>query len=349
MITKEKIKWKNHDFYYTYDPNEPIFSENYFQFFNGNAKNVTIENPKVKLDTTIKILSDKELMVTGPFYEGYYVVINKEVFYYSEEKETSDQIIKPTPLVPPLPQNEYLIEEDENGSLYMNKLTQDYFKDYLDVKIKIEEYTNEVYPDYPFKTSYKTIQLNKFYNTEILQPKKNVIYIISLVVNGQKYSKEYRAPLLCYFSNVTDLRTFMKDLKLELPDRSDDDLKKLIQEKSVQLKRRFGLIQRYIEDPEYFPIYKKVVNLYCVEHLISISFINGNFISSGFSGSGNGLALSKFKVNDEGGNSNPILSTELIKEMIRNAEADLNSSLFKKPINIEEGKTNLCFQLKNTR
>lgn len=346
MNIREKIKWKNHNFYYTYDINEDIFSEDYFQFFNGNAKKEL--DTSIKLQVSIQILSSNELMINGPFFDGYYVVINNQRFDYSEYKEKPDEVVEHIPLVPPLPQNEYSIEEDEYGNLYMNKLKEDYYLNTLEIKVKIEEYTNEVYPDYPFKTYYKTISLNKFHNSEIIQPKKNVIYIISLVVNGQKYSKEYRAPFICYFSNVKDLKVFIKDLNLEIPEKSNAELRKLIQEKSVQLKRKFGLSQKFIEDPEYFPIYKKVVNLYCVENLISVSFINGNFISSGINGSGNGLTLSKFKINDEGGNSDVVLSTNLIKDMIKNAEADLYSSIFKKPVNISGGIYKLCWPQKNT-
>lgn len=337
MDVKNKIEWKNHNFYYKFEKDENVFDPNFFSFYNGNAKE------PVRLKPNITILSENELMANGPFNEGFYVIIYNRKYDY-EESVISDEENKPVIpeiIVPPKPQKEFEIYEND-GLLFMNKLHQNYLYEEIKLTIKVEEYTNEVYPDFPFKTYKKEIVLNKYCITDILQLQRNVIYKISFEINNQKYVQEFKAPILCYFSNVVDLKKFIKDLRLEIEIGPDDELKKLIQEKSVLLKRKFGLNENYTEDPEYFPVFKKVVNLYCVENLISLSFINGNYISSGLSGSGNGLTLSKFKVNDEGGNSDVILSVEAIKNMIKNAENDLYSSLFKKPASTNRMGVKIC-------
>ena len=135
-------------------------------------------------------------------------------------------------------------------------------------------------------------------------------------------------------------------MELNIPLKPDDELKLLIQENSVKLKRRFGLREMYTENPEYMPIFKKVVNLYCIENLIAISFINGNFISTGEHGTNNGMKLSKFSIDGDGGTGGYALSTDLIKDLIDKAENDLYKSLFKEPRRKKKKGMfdNLCYQ-----
>lgn len=80
--------------------------------------------------------------------------------------------------------------------------------------------------------------------------------------------------------------------------------------------------------------------------MISISFASGNFISGGTSGSGTNLTLSKLKIDDTSGTDSTVLSTEVIKSLIEEAEADLYSSLFKKPyLKKAKGCFKKCYQL----
>ena len=350
-----KIKWKEHKFYYTFDANEPVFNADYFQFYNGNARGDNdgnnVQPEDCKLDYQIKVISNNQLMVSGPFYNGYYVVINNIPYPYYEEEE---------PEIPENPDSDKpsfdipsgiykIINEDE--TLYFDKLPQDYITNYLKVDIEIDEYTNEVYPDYPFRSTKHKLELNKFHKTKIIQMQKNVIYQIKIYIDNRvKFKEEFKAKILSYFSTVNGLKTYIEDLQLNIPMKSDEELKKLIQENSVKLKRRFGLKDKYTEDPEYLPIFKEVVNLYCLEDLISVSFINGNFITSGEKGTVSGLKLSKFEVDGEGGDGGYILSTDLINNLIKEAENNLYASLHKDPVNKKKkGMQFRCYQQSSLR
>lgn len=328
-----KIKWKDHNFYYTFDINEPVFNTDYFQFYNGNVREEVgggIYSEPVKLDYKIQVISNNELMVKGPFFNGYYVVINNIPYPYFEEtpeepkpEEPKEELSKPEGI--------YQLLEDDNA-FYFDKLPEEYETEYLTVKVKIDEYTNEVYPDHPFRSKTHTFKLNKFHKIEVFKKERNVIYHIFIETeDGQKYFLKYISEILCYFSNVQALKQFIKDLELNIPIKPDEELKLLIQENSVRLKRRFGLREMYTENPEYLPIFKKVVNLYCVENLMAISFVNGNFISTGEHGTNNGMKLSKFSIDGDGGTGGYALSTDLIENLIEKAETELYKSLFKEP------------------
>lgn len=324
-----KIKWKDHNFYYTFDVNEPVFNEEYFKFYNGNVKGNVNPEPYL-LDYNIKVISSNELMVKGPFFNGYYVVINNIPYPYFEEKPEEPKPEEPKDELPK-PEGIYsMIEEDD--AFFFDKLPEDFESDYVTVNVQIDEYTNEVYPDYPFRSKKKTFKLNKFHRTEIFKKERNVIYhiYINTEENG-KYFLKYTSNILCYFSNVQALKSFIKDLELNIPIKPDEELKLLIQENSVKLKRRFGLREHYTENPEYLPIFKKVVNLYCIENLIAISFINGNFITTGEHGTNNGMKLSKFEIDGDSGSNGYALSTDLISNLIYKAEEELYKSLFKEP------------------
>lgn len=257
-----KIKWKDHNFYYTFDINEPVFNYEYFQFYNGNVREEVsggIYSEPVKLDYKIKMISSNELMVEGPFFNGYYVVINNIPYPYFEEAPEEPKPEKPTEELLK-PEGIYQLLETDNA-FYFDKLPEEFEEDYLTVKVKIDEYTNEVYPDYPFRNKKYTFRLNKFHKTEIFKKEKNVIYHIFInTEDGKQYFMKYISDILCYFSNVQSLKQFIKNLELNIPIKSDEELKLLIQENSVKLKRRFGLREMYTENPEYLPIFKSFSN-----------------------------------------------------------------------------------------
>ena len=136
-----------------------------------------------------------------------------------------------------------------------------------------------------------------------------------------------------YWSNIKDLKEFLKDTSLEFSNKTDEQFKKLIQEKSVYLKRRFGLNKSSIEDIEYFPLYKKLVNLYCLYDIISLSFINGvnsDLNNGSINSAGSNLKLGNFSTGVDGGANGSVLSTQLVKNMIDVTEKDLYASLYKK-------------------
>lgn len=223
----QKVFWKDHNFYYNYEPSETIYDNDYFQFFNCNArKDGSVEPVKVKLNISIKKVGLNQIMVEGPFYDGYYVLINNKIYPYEEKVDIS---IPQEEIIPALPEPTGILElkELDNGRIVLPKLPEEYETDYKEIKVTIDLFTNEVYPDYPFKTEKKTITLNKFYDTEIVTMQKNVIYQIKIYDDSQIYFKEFKAPILSYFSNVKSLKQFIKDLQLNIILGTDEELKNL--------------------------------------------------------------------------------------------------------------------------
>ena len=107
----------------------------------------------------------------------------------------------------------------------------------------------------------------------------------------------------------------------------------MIQEKSVYLKRRFGLDKTQIEDIEYFPLYKRLVNLYCMSEFLALKFINGvnADVGLGASPSTSNLKLGNFATGVGGGANGTVSSSDLIKNLIYEAEKELYEALYKEP------------------
>lgn len=340
-----KVIWdKNSNFIYTFDADEDIFQQEYFKFFDSAIADLkTGSHIRVNVDYQISMISEDELMIKGPFSKSQYVVINGKSYFQQNVKEVvdpefsipTDNTVDPEFTIPQQIKEGLKFEPFEiNGQIYIPKLETG--EKEIPIYLEIWKYTNEVYPDYPYKKIKQYLKLNDKDNLFICREEKNVIFVFKLKLNGQTYTYEHICEKLCYFSTVESVKQFVKDLNLNISLGSDESISKLIQENSVKLKRRFGLKEKQIENPEYFPAFKQVVNLYCVESLISVSFINGNFIAS--SGNDNNvntssLRLGQFSTGEDGGNDGFVLSTDLIKNLIDDAENDLYLSIFKRCVN----------------
>lgn len=337
-----KVTWdKNSNFIYTFDANEDVFQQDYFKFFDSAICDLeTGGHLRVNSKYQIMMIVEDELMIKGPFSKSQYAIVNGKTYFQDKEEKKTDSDLKKQTTDEVVAQEQIEQESkyepfEDNGQIYIPKLQLG--EKEKDVYLEIWKYTNEVYPDYPFKKIKQYLKLNDKRDLYICREEKNVIFIFKLKLEGKEYSFKHVCEMLCYFSNVESLKQLVKDLNLNIILREDEKLKKLIQENSVKLKRRFGLTSQQTENPEYFPIFKQVVNLYCIENMISVSFINGNFITLGDelgnTANTRSLKLGQFATGEEGGNDGYILSTDLIKKMIEDAENDLYSSIFKNSVN----------------
>ena len=342
-----KVFWdESSNFIYTFDTDENIFQRDYFKFFDSAICDMNSGGHlRINNDYQIMMISDNELMIKGPFSKSQYVIVNGKTYYQENKQEVIDPDFS-IPVDGNIDPGFTAPEELEQGLKYEPfEYNEQIFIPKLqigekekNIYLEIWKYTNEVYPDYPYKKIKQYLKLNAKHDLFICREEKNVIFVFKLTIDGKTYKFKHISDKLCYFSNIDNLKKAIKDLNLNINLGADVEIKKLIQENSVKLKRRFGLTIDQTENPEYFPIFKQVVNLYCIESLISVSFINGNFItSSGGSSSApantSSLKLGQFSTGEDGGNDGYVLSTDLIKNLIEDAENDLYSSIFKRSMN----------------
>ena len=344
-----KVEWKKDKVIYRLSENENPFVNDFFTFYQ--------DDEKLNETFLIKVIDEKIIEIEGNFSEGIILKVNKinYLFNYEEPKtkeKTENEVQENYAGVISFEEN--IIEfDDENykvPNFYELSLDEDKIKitnlkeekitfqlkindvninkEIIPLPVKIEQFTNETYPDFPYK-KYK-LNIN---NSHTIERKTNVIYKIKIDNTTFIIKDNPRF----YWSNVKDLKEFLVDSNLQFHEKSDERLKKLIQEKSVYLKRRFGLAKMHIFDVEYFPLYKKLVNLYCLYDIVSLNFINGvngdlniNPINGGYMYGGASLKLGNFQTGQEGGTTGNVLTTQLVKGMINLAEKDLYASLFKK-------------------
>lgn len=331
-----KVKWHPDKVIYFFDAFEPIFQANYFSFYS--------EQEKLDLNFVIHVNEDlKSLTIFGNFGNKIRLKVNDTNYLYdyipednSENENTDKPKVKEEVQIEDefeIVDNKYLLNVDEENIRIKSPIENNTFP------VKIHFFTNENFPDCPYKKStFKTpFQLIR---------ETNVIY--KVFINGKvfvvKDSPRY------YWSNVKSLKEFIQDLQIELLDKTDEQLFKLIQEKSTYLKKRFGLDKEHVEDIEYFPLYKHLVNLYSVESLMSLSFINGNFITQGSENIGTAsLHLGNFSTGQDGGVNGQIFSPQALKFMIGNAEKELKEALIKRAGIAYQTKTGGCCCVTNKR
>lgn len=334
-----KVQWNKKKLIYKLDENENPLMTNFFLFYK-NGKIVTSK-------FLIKIIDEKEVEIEGNFSEDYTLKVNNINYLFNEDldKNENDENNNSAGGENKIKEIEFEEEFYEVDKKYRITLNDDIIlienleetinlninnngikinKEIKPFSIIVEQYTNEIYPDFPYKKT--KINIEKKHE---IRRKTNVIYKIK-IDNTHYIIKEIPR---FYWSNIKDLKEFLKDTSLEFSNKTDEQFKKLIQEKSVYLKRRFGLNKSSIEDIEYFPLYKKLVNLYCLYDIISLSFINGvnsDLNNGSINSAGSNLKLGNFSTGIDGGANGSVLSTQLVKNMIDVTEKDLYASLYKK-------------------
>ncbi|MGL5719129.1 hypothetical protein [Cetobacterium sp.] len=223
-----------------------------------------------------------------------------------------------------------------------------------DINLFIEFYTAESYPDYPFKSEKHLINIIKPYVKELIITKG-----VKCLVRLEKVSEELLKSLLvetqplCYFSNVQSLKRDILELDIKVTDYPEDDLKKLITEKSIVLYSKFGLLYEQTTDPLLTPLYKSIVNLYCIKDLMALGFLTRS-LDSGTDGGGSGsvggigqIQLGNLSVKESssssgtGGTSSSVsslLGTTIIEDLVKIEEEKLISALRDISKNIIKGE-----------
>lgn len=322
----KKVTWYPNKVIYIFEKNEDIFQPNYFLFF--------LKQKQIELPFMLHVNEDwNSIAIFGNFGTNIHLKVNNINYIYdyipNQETIVASDGKKKDPKITEIDDDIELSNEVYKLAINDEKIEVLPVEKDVTLPIRVHYFTNENFPDYPHKKQ-------KFDNFLNLQRETNLIY--KVIIENEEYI--IKSNPRYYWSNVKDLKSFISDLHLELIDRTDKELFKLIQEKSMYLKKRFGLAEEHIEDIEYFPLYKRVVNLYCIENMISLSYINGNYISQGVeNGNMSSLKLGNFAIGQDGGTTGQIFSPQAIKYMIENAEKELKDALIK--------RAGIAYQLKN--
>ena len=240
-----KVIWKRDKVIYKLDENENPFVNNFFTFYKNNI----LLNERF----IIRVIDEAQIEIYGNFSENIVLKVNNVNYNFSldEEKNAPAKNINEVTeldLDTFILDNKFSIESSEEQiriDNLLNRLTLRLGPSGLSLSdenlldIKVEQYTNEIYPDFPYK-KYKL----KIKDKTHIDRETNVIYVITILGKKIIIKEEPRY----YWSNIKDLREFLKDTDLVFNEKTNERLKKMIQEKSVYLKRRFGLDKKQIED-----------------------------------------------------------------------------------------------------
>ncbi|MGL4449601.1 MAG: hypothetical protein ACRCTZ_00245 [Sarcina sp.] len=310
----EKIKWLKDSIIYTFDPKENIFNN----FFNALVGNELIEPVEIVMDyASCEVKFKKEFDIVVVDGQNFIRPISKDVVEPVKEQ------IKPIELPPDIeePDIPIVVYKVLGGQLIANNYGQE-----VSVAIIEREYFKETYPDFAQIESNKTIKLKK---GEQVIASFIANKIIEIEIDGIKYKIESRPSL--YFTTVQALKEFFDDIQLAKFNKTDEQLKEKIAEKSIYLARRFGLTDDQTKDYQMYPAFKRVTHLYCLQDIISFSFIknDSNGDSEGMQRVANSLSLGKFSTRDgDSEKKESFFLPDIIKQKIFEAEEDLRKSIF---------------------
>lgn len=335
-----KVIWNNEYIKYKYSKNEPYYIKDYFIICTNQSINGSIF-PIKKSISNFKILDHEYILINGKFNVGDKLFADGIEYIFSENQLVNSKSIKNEET-----NKEKLIESNTDIiSFKILKIINDENKIYIhseeitkeQLTIIINEYTNEIYPEFPFNTIKKKIEIinNRNYIHEI---KKGTITVISINDNnGNLIELEYENTPLYHFSTVKSLKEKINDLNLNINLKEDEYYKKLISEKSIMLKKSFGLTEEEYKNIELFPIFKELVNLYCIKSIMSFGYINGSSIMPGNNYENTDMTLGKFKTGGEN-NEGTIFSHDAIQNIIKVNEQKLYNSIFNKSIKVKKDK-----------
>lgn len=316
------LEWLEKSIIYSFDNAEPIF-DNYFKALNSNGE--IIKPYRIEMDY------DKCSIIFKETFNA--VLINGNVFIkplgVKKEKEVDNQNdeIKNSFFVPEEPNTEtpMIVYTISGNSIYADNIGSEE----QDVSLEVKTYFKEAYPDFSENdTVIKTkIPVGK---NKIFEGVKNKITTVE--ISKEVFVLEYKPSF--YFTTVKALKEAFIDTGLKLPTKTDEQYKDKIIEKSLYLKKKFGLTENQTENHEMYPSFKRLTTLYCLQDLVAFTFISGEAESGGGDTptSSSSLSLGKFSTKDSSGNSDSKSSTgflpEVLAEQISIAEADVRASIF---------------------
>lgn len=339
----DKIKWLKQSIIYRYDSKENLFGLNYLKAIIGDT--LVKPNEIIMSPNDCEIIFDKPMDIVLINGQSFIRPISEPI----ENNEGSNEI--------DFPKNEnvedkkeitYIVLADSNNIVIENKTDE-----VIEVKIKEEIYFKETYPDFAQEIKDYKIKIKPGLNT-VAKYSENRIKEVT--IDNLKYKLDSRPSV--YFTTVNALKEFLEDIGLKVSNKTDEQLKTKIIEKSLYLKKRFGLMDIEINNFELYPAYKKVVHLYCLQELISFMFINnGSTAVDSTSGVAEklNLTLGKFSTKDTDNlKKDSLFLPDVIKQKIYENEEDLRKSIHLESSRVErtggrngnnqiKGKVSSCF------
>lgn len=348
-----KVNWNKDKIIYFYSKREQYYLKGFFKLKRSEIINGIEHNLKEDYMDKFEVIDDKQLLIRGSFKYGD--ILDVDGIEYKYEKEPiidNDNKIDKETAIKNNKENKDNKENEHSQISFAGYKIEDKSNDIFiifdektdeEIKVLINEYTREIYPDYPYNSFEKTIKPNN--KVLIYSVPKGIISQITLVTaSNEKMTIEYENVPLYYFSNVASLREKIKQSKLGINQQeySDEKLKQLVTEKSIFLKKRFGLTKNEVTNIELFPAFKELVNLYCLRNLLSFSFIQGNptVKEDGAIYNDKELRLGKYKVAGDD-TSAALFGPKAINEEILILEKDLKYSLYNKPTLITKQNNHL--------
>lgn len=310
----EKIKWLKDSIIYTFDPKENIFNN----FFNALVGTELIAPFEIVMDYStceVKFKNEFDIIVVNG--QNFIRPIAQSVVEPVKEEITNIEL-PPDIDEPSIPVVVYKVI---GGQLIAKN-----YGDEVTIHMIEREYFKETYPDFAQVENNKAVKLKKgeFLIAEYVPNK-----IVEVEIDATKYKLESRPSL--YFTTVQALKEFFDDIKLAKFDKTDEQLKEKIAEKSIYLAKRFGLTDEQTTDYMMYPAFKMVTHLYCLQDIISFSFIknDANGDSEGMQRVASSLALGKFSTRDgDSEKKESFFLPDIIKQKIFEAEEDLRKSIF---------------------
>ncbi len=332
-----KVIWHPEFITYHFEKQEQFYNKGYFKL--KRTITTDVENIEEITELTyIYVISENTLQIycpLGSFKLGDILNVNEVDYIYEEKSSEIEPPVEIPPEIPDISINNLKIESKKNEIFAINTSETEI----VNLEIEIDEYTREIYPEFPFNTIEKNVNLSPKQKIPIYKLDKGKIAVLNINDNeGASIKLEYENNPLYHFSTVKSLKDIIENMKLTVREKTDDEYKMMISEKSTYLKKRFGLTQKETQNIELFPAFKNIVNLYCIRELVALTFIQGDvaLISGQSYNPTTNLTLGKFKTDGENNNGN-IFSITAIDAVIKKYETDLEKSIF-----------NLSYVLKNT-
>lgn len=323
-----KVIWNKNYIIYKYSKREPYYLKDYF-ILKQNFKVNEIIQTKTKSITNIKVLNSDEIKIEGEFNIGDKLIVDGIEYIYEENKNEEETEENPIEKEDVINFGNLKIFNNENKIYVFSTCDEK-------IEIFINEYTSEIYPEFPYNNIKKIICISENKNFNIFDVKKGTIIIVKILKENNEYIEiEYENLPLYHFSTVKSLKEKILNLNLQVIEKEDEYYKKLITEKSIYLKKRFGLTEKELKNIELFPAFKELTNFYCIQSLISLTYIQGENINSSNQIGTRDMSLGKFKTDGDISN-NSIFAPDAIKNLIKELENNLHLSIFNKSYTIKK-------------
>lgn len=181
----------------------------------------------------------------------------------------------------------------------------------------------------------------------IVEPNTNKIvfnlqdgYVFRLMTEFEGYEtkiEDYYAYPIYYFSNTKSLKTAFTRASINIEAYSEEDLKIMISDKSMKIKRGFGMLDEQCRNIELQPILKELCELYNIQEqsligLVSYGAGEASTPNSANNNSGLKLKLGNFETDGKSSNSINISSSSgdvSISKRIEQLEITLKDSIIK--------------------